>query len=72
MPTDTCIAAAAVLQVELLEQFYEALCSLVERLRLSDPLCLTLVHKVGGCSYRLTGCSWGECSSWVGGSFTVA
>jgi hypothetical protein len=33
-------------QVELLEQFYECLCSLVERQRLSDPLSLTLVHKV--------------------------
>jgi hypothetical protein len=43
------------LQVELLEQFYEALCSLVERLRLSDPLSLTLVHKVGVCSHTHTG-----------------
>lgn len=34
------------LQVELLELFYASLCSLVERQRLSDPLSLTLVHKV--------------------------
>lgn len=36
-----------VLQVELLEEFYECLCGLVEKTRLSDPLSLTLVHKVG-------------------------
>jgi hypothetical protein len=33
-------------QVELLEHFYDALCGLVERQRLSDPLSLYVVHQV--------------------------
>eukprot|EP00775_Hariotina_reticulata_P014552 gene14552-14683_t len=32
-------------EVELLEQFYDALCGLVERQRLSDPLSLMVVHQ---------------------------
>eukprot|EP00878_Enallax_costatus_P019255 GHUV01020310.1.p1 GENE.GHUV01020310.1~~GHUV01020310.1.p1 ORF type:complete len:781 (+),score=290.42 GHUV01020310.1:1618-3960(+) len=33
-------------EVELLEHFYDALCGLVEKQRLSDPLSLTVVHQV--------------------------
>ncbi|WIA28068.1 hypothetical protein OEZ86_010653 [Tetradesmus obliquus] len=33
-------------EVELLEHFYDALCGLVERQRLSDPLSLYVVHQV--------------------------
>jgi hypothetical protein len=44
--TMTAAAAACMLQVELLEHFYDALCGLVERQRLSDPLSLYVVHQV--------------------------
>jgi hypothetical protein len=38
--------SAAAPQVELLEHFYDALCGLVERQRLCDPLSLYVVHQV--------------------------
>jgi hypothetical protein len=35
-------------EVALLDHFYSSLCGLVERQRISDPLSLVIVHKVGG------------------------
>ena len=41
-----------VTEIHAIERFYERLCHLVERQRVSDPLSISIVHKVRRC--RLT------------------
>lgn len=35
-------------EIRILQRFYDQLCALVEAQRMSDPLCLMVVHKVCG------------------------
>jgi hypothetical protein len=53
--------------VELLEHFYDALCGLVERQRLSDPLSLYVVHQVRIFLLALLADAWTQ-QQWVSAS----
>ena len=42
------VAALDPAEIRILQRFYDQLCALVEAQRMSDPLCLMVVAKVGG------------------------